>query len=395
MFNLKEAIYGPKENEKSPLSEAKSLLAGLTMGKVHTSAELDITRARLVKEMQRAKLGEVAKGARDELRATPEQQTILANIMLTVENDFIEKDIKKDLGIKDPQKISEYRKLFREYFREKMSNEMLLEIYASQEWEQLNVHVNEMAKYAKLDEIIATCKIEGNSGAWKVFAEKHPMLATAGSWIISWYIGDKKEKDMSQFDKKLASIASILSGEEPKKEEGGDKKAKNGEETSEAVAEADKVKLEDLDENLRATIKPLTDAGFPIDLDSLETDVKELKEQAGYDDEKLKELAETGASSESQFFKVAGAMQERMGVKTLEYKLSDVHVIEGLTEDQTNSIIEIIKKVDKSPEEMKKALTRIRAVKPNEDSAEIARHMEIAPESQTADASPETTADLG
>ena len=88
--NLKQALTGGgEEGGENPLSEVKSMLAELTRGKVHKKAELDVTKARLVKELQSAKLGHVA---RENLRATPEQKNILANIMRQVENDFIEID---------------------------------------------------------------------------------------------------------------------------------------------------------------------------------------------------------------------------------------------------------------------------------------------------------------
>ena len=372
---------GGEEGGKNPLGEVKSLLAELTKGKVHKKAELDVTSATLTKRLKEAKIGVVARGQRENLRATPQQKNILANIMREVEHDFIEIDLKRDLGIKDPKKLEEFRMLFREYFTSKMSNEMMLEIAQSKEWEQLNNHVNEVAKYAKLDEIIATCKVEGNSGAWTVFAEKHPMLANVGSWLIGWYVGNKKEKDMTKFDKKLQNIAIILSGGEQKPDPNA---------PSTAPATTDKpevaVKPDNLNEKQRTTIKPLVDVGFIIDLDTLKIDMDSLIKDNNYDDAKLITLAQKGAESSGQFYKVGKAILKKLGDKPINFKLSDIHVIEELSEGQIDSLTTVINKVESNPIKMREALDRTRQIKPNDGEDAIARHMQVDPKALTDEA---------
>ena len=394
MFNLKQALTGP-DGDKNPLSEVKSMLFELTQGKVKKSAELDVTKARLVKEIQSAQFGEIAKGQRDELRATPEQTRILANIMQKVENDFIESDLKRDLGITDPEKLNEYRMLFREYFTTKMSNEMLLEIYASKEWERLNMHVNEVSKYTQLDQIIATCKVEGNTGAWKVFAEKHPTLATAGAWLISWYVGNKDVKDMSSFDKKLMSIGSILSGEEPKPDPNAPATTAPATTGKPEVA----VKPEDLNEKQKATIKPLTDVDFIIDLNTLEADIKYLNEQH-LDNDQIVKLAEAGATSNGKFYKIGKAIMTKLGGKPMKFRLSDVQTIEGLSDEgisggQIGAVLKLIEKVDANPTKMREALNRTRQIKSNDSDDTIARHLQIKPDELTSEAASNKGGEMG
>lgn len=384
MFNLKQMLTGGEEGGNNPLGEVKSMLAELTKGKINKSAELDVTKASLVK---------LSQAKRDILRTSPEQKNILANIMMQVENDFIELDLKRDLGIKDPKKLTEYRAFFKEYFKSQMSNEMLLQIIESQEWEKLNLHINEVAKYTKLDKIIATTKVEGNAGAWTVFSEKHPMIANMGSWIIGWYVGNKNEKNLTKFDKKLLSIGKVLSGEKEKPSTTANKKEEGKEGENAAQPEAE-VKLADLDANQKSAIKPLEDAGFTIDSDMVKKDMQYLTEQ-NLNQEKIVKLTTTEAESASNFYKIGKAILTKLGSKSMKFRLSDVHTLKKLSEDQVSSILKIIEKAEDNPTKMREALDRTKNIKSNDTEDAIAKHLQIKPDAQSTDASPETTVSAG
>lgn len=267
---------------------------------------------------------------------------------------------------------------------------MLLQIYQSKEWDQLNVHVNEVSKYTKLDQIIADCKIAGDTGPWKAFAEKHPMLATAGSWLIGWYVGSKKEKDMSTFDKKLMNIGKILSGEEAKPDPNAPQVAT----TTPDGKPKPEVKPEDLNEAQKTTIKPLEDAGFVMDLNTVKADMQYLAKQR-LDNNKVIAITTAGAESTSNFYKIGKTIMTKLSGKPIKFRLTDVHALQGLSDSQVGDVLKIIEKVEGNPTKMREALNRTRHIKPNDAEEAIERYMQIDPDAQSNDVLQDSTVTSG
>ena len=356
----KPVIGGEKKDPIKALTEA---LSGLSGGILKRKPELDELEKQLKKSAQ---------AKREALRKSPKMgEVIMADLLYEAENAFIEKDVKRDLNIKDPAKIEEIRELYRAYVRENLKVQEMIAIVQSGEWEKLTAHVEQIATYTKLDEIIAKCETSGNSEAWQAFKEKHPLLAMASSYLISWHLGNKEKKDYTKLDKKLASIAKVLEGEEGKEE--GEEKG------TEPAESAKKVELADLNQNQKDAIKPLQDAGFDIDLSTVEADVTALSKI--YSQEETIEFAKKGATDGSQFSRIAKAMQNRLGAQKMQFRLADVYMLERITDGQVGIVVKAIEKVNKKPEDMRKALRNMRRIQSGDTSeTTIAQHLGISAE---------------